>query len=193
MESIRIVPAEEVTQGDIDYIAYRMNLAAVREIDASDDAPHEIVFRSRTDAATLIHQVDDSMVDVRYLVVKSGDLAAVVAGIRELIPTVSLDDAETLFESGGAATEVQRAVAYFGLLAPPTDDERVRSLLERAFVHPERIVRRMAVLACGYAGWPELVTPLRELAQNDPDEDVRKDAEVMVEGYAMKARGELKD
>jgi HEAT repeat protein len=56
-----------------------------------------------------------------------------------------------------------------------------------AFEHDDPRVRQAAVLAVGYVEWPELVSRLKGLSADDPDDGVRANAEAMIASMSPQA------
>jgi hypothetical protein len=64
----------------------------------------------------------------------------------------------------------------------------VIEVFEQASAQDDVTVRRAAVVASGYLPWEELRSLLERLAEGDPDEAVRRDTAVMLEGKDIDER-----
>lgn len=87
---------------------------------------------------------------------------------------------------GGSAKNLLRAV----LAAPREYDETVFDIVAEAMRSPDRQLRAAAVYATSYNLWAEYLPKLRQVASSDPDEEIRSDADMMIEIYRESGTGE---
>ena len=103
---------------------------------------------------------------------------------------------EELFEAADAVQNVPAdymlAVQRLGLGAPVDYDERFFDRIQAAFVNEVDGVRKAAVWATSWAEWPQFEPLLAQAADNDPAEDVRSDAEFLLDAYCV-ARQERRE
>lgn len=188
MIEVRRIPiAEDVQLDDVVRAAYRLNLDINNYIDGNETRPRETIYNVRGEQ-TYLHHIDDEFLGFSYIAVsgvKADDLAERIA---EEIQTVSREDVACAFLSAPTDTKAfKRLLGHAYLVAPRQFDPEFNAYFRAGFTHESPVVRRQAVVGVGYVGWPELATPLRELAENDPDADVRRDARAMLNALEDKA------
>ncbi|GAA1382100.1 hypothetical protein GCM10009639_00800 [Kitasatospora putterlickiae] len=125
------------------------------------------------------HFVADEFVDARYLVVAGDDDAGVQeasARLEAALDVWSVADLETNFDVCVYPFEQARSVLLLGAGSPERAVDSVFTRVLEAVRHKEPRVRRAAVQAMVYAGWPEYREPLAELAARDADPEVAREA-----------------
>lgn len=134
----------------------------------------------------------DAYAGCSYFFVEGRDLTAVLETHVQLalLSESWLPDQLLGAIDGATSTDMLiEALIRAGLGAPPEFDEDFFAHLTAYFHHPEVDVRAAAVLAVCYAPWREYLPLLRELAERDPDKEVRLDAGLMAEGITKRAKG----
>lgn len=96
---------------------------------------------------------------------------------------------EAIDEVAGVEGRHEAAILRAGLGAPLSFDEDVFDYLTDHFRDAEVGIRRAAVWAVSYSPWPEYLPLLREVARNDPDEDVRHNATLFIELITKREKG----
>jgi hypothetical protein len=187
----KVILDPKTPRKDAEKKAYRLDLDTLKIIQASEDAPFEIIYRSG-DGKTTAHLIDDHLLDTRYFLIEGTNAAKLAAKIRKELDSVDEKQIPALVASTKAA-EVKQGISAVALLAPAKFNKRFFSYFEKGFAHKSADVREHTVLATGYVGWPQLAEPLQELAENDSNTGVRESATLMLNGFGKKARGELKD
>lgn len=178
--TIRMPIAQRVDQKRMASIAYDLDLDVNNYIEATADQPLEIVYNV-SGLSVFLHYIEDRILRVPYLVARGDQAERLAAEVAKKIRIVTAADLERAF-SGTIAddNELQRQLAFAALLAPPTHDAKFDGYFRKGFEHDSPDVRRYTIVAVGYIGWPELAEPLKRLAENDPDADVRRDAAAML-------------
>jgi hypothetical protein len=189
-DSIRIALPPDVTAQDAGYAIYRLRWDMEDIIKKSDDRPAEAIYKPRK-LDGFAHRIDDDLLGFSYFTVTGKDREAIAEEIRKALPTISTADAKVKFEGAPNAEEKARAIKYVAITAPETKDAAALALFDKALHDESSEVRQAAILATGYAGWPELADLLRDVAENDADQEVRDDAADMLEGFGKQSRGEL--
>jgi HEAT repeat protein len=92
-----------------------------------------------------------------------------------------LDEALEALAGATDAPGIVDGLYFVAASAPPDQDDRVVAALDRAAGHDDPQVRRAVIVASGYLPWPPMRALLERL-QSDPDEAVRRDAGIMLEG-----------
>lgn len=118
---------------------------------------------------------------IRYLAVLGDDAERSEALVRARIDTYTDEELDGFAATAATPADRIRALHYQALAARPDHDARVAGTVESALQDPDHRVRGAAILAAAYLEWPALVPRLRELAQSDPDELVRRDAAQLAE------------
>jgi hypothetical protein len=188
---MRIVIDPAVTTEDAERVAWNLNWDARTFVKKQQDVPYESIYETREGVE--VHFVIDHVIGERYFVLEEIRKAgAVAAKIRKEVKTISADDVPSWAEST-SAEKVKHGIAFAALLAPEKFDKRFFAWFERGFSHRNPEVREQTIVASGYVGWKQLREKLQEVAENDSDEEIRKSAKLMVEGFELQDRGELEN
>ena len=191
MESsqVKIILRDPISEDDFRPIAYFQGWLWWDKVPESEEHPYESIYTT-LDKKTSLHFVDDSLLDVRYLLIKGSNVEATAAKARSVLPT--WEDAEVLRTARGAdePEERQRAILQSAVLAAENKDPVFLEIFRQARSHPDPAVRRAAMTAISYLGWPELREIVAEYA-SDPDPEVRQDAATLLEAYELQDRGLL--
>ncbi len=188
MSGIRRIPiAESVQRDDVVLAAYKLPLDMNNFIEGNDTRPTEIIYNVRA-KPTYLHYIEDAFLGFPYIAVSGENADDLAKRVAEHVQFVSRADVARGFAALPTdATALSRLLGHAFLLAPPQFDPEFDAYFRVGFTHPSPDVRRKAVVGVGYVGWPELAKPLRELAENDPDADVRRDARAMLNALEEKA------
>jgi len=176
----RIPIASSVEKDDVVRAAYFYNLEIHDFIVGDATRPTETIYNVPGEA-TFLHYVDDALLGFPYVAVSGENAAALARWIVGQIETVSLDALTEAFASPPSdPSALRRLLGHAFLLAPECFDAAFDEYFRVGFDHLDPGVRRQAIVGVGYVGWPELTAPLRTLAEQDPDADVRRDARAML-------------
>lgn len=168
----RIALRPQVSSDDVDRAAWELDWPILDMLEKTADRPKQDVYRGDEDG-TRVHLIHDDALELRYLVIDGPSADKVAEDVKGELDTVSVTDAEQLFDGAGSADE--RATATL-LLGTASDHGEVSSTLERAAQDNAKTVRRAAVIALGLVETAAARELLQTLADNDPDEVVRGDA-----------------
>lgn len=177
----RIALQESVTQKEVTAAGWRLNWLWQDVFPRSQNNPHEIKWVTR-DKQTSIHYMEDFLIEVNYILAKGKDANEVIEQVRASLATYSEDDVRVMWEQATSPKQKVRAIYFAAIAAPQKYDPESFRFFERAFTDPDGEVRMAAIVASGYLGWPELKEILQQLTEGDPDADVRKNAQLMLEG-----------
>ncbi|HYC93811.1 MAG TPA: HEAT repeat domain-containing protein [Thermoanaerobaculia bacterium] len=181
MQNVKRVPiAPDVTEDDVAQVAYFENLDNHDYIEGDEKTPTETVYNVPGEE-TFLHYIEDEMLGISYIAFSGENAENLEKKVADKVKTVKPADVARALKSPPKDPEkLRRTLAHAFLLAPPKHDETFDKYFRIGFEHADPDVRRQAVVGVGYVGWPELAEPLRELAENDPDTDVKRDAKAML-------------
>jgi hypothetical protein len=173
-------PEEGPTIFDVARLNYWDYVAAVPE-DRDNLVPGEHVFEPEN-MHTTVRYVDDFITEVKYALLRGeapAEIQAVADTIAETVPVYTDEEILALYPQAETTADKIRAVRLTGLVAPPECEARFLRAFRAALSDPEAPVRHVALEMVGYPGWPELADLVRQRV-DDPDEDIRHDAEIML-------------
>lgn len=183
----RLVLDSSVTEEKFYPIAKIQGWLWWKTIEEMKDHPREVIFAT-LDKKTSVHFVDDSYLETRFLIFRGAEASAAHARALEVV--AHRPDEEVL-EAAKAAAGEARADSLLALaaIAAQLDRGRVVEAFRVAALAREPMVRRAAIVAMGYMGWPELRELAEAMAASDPDQGIREDASALLEGYDLQDRG----
>jgi hypothetical protein len=142
---------------------------------------------------TDLHYVEDELAKELYLVAVGQDELEKAQVLRRLESELSVRTvSEVLAELDGSplGPGAVKPVLRAGLVAPLEFSDDVYERLVAVLGHPEKIVRQAAVFGMLYTAWPQFLPSLRELAETDPDPDVRETARMALDRFASNGIGD---
>jgi hypothetical protein len=140
--------------------------------DEQPGSPFQIAWTT-ADGATTLRYVEDTVLGVRYIVA-SGPSDAIAGRLHERGVTYSAADVTEMSERARTPQQRLAVTSYAGAAAGDTPDAGLLRTLESALEDSEPEIRRVGVMASAYAGWPELLPRLEQIAREDPDAEARK-------------------
>jgi hypothetical protein len=142
--------------------------------------------------ALSLHYLEDPVSRQSYLVARSDDRekAESLASLAEKRLAVWQPD-ELLAAVDEATAPVDRAVAVIrsGLGSPDEFDDRFFRRIRDSMSHPDRRIREAALYATAYSAWPQYLPLLERAAHEDPDEERRNDARILVQSFRAEGAG----
>lgn len=164
--------------------AYDQDWDWIKTIEESEAGPREAIFMTG-DRRTAFHFVEDSFLDTKFVLVRGDEVERWMGVVRALVPHRT--DAEILAtaRTGGTIEERVRGLLDLAVVAGQLDRREVLATIEHAIGANETVLRRASLLVVSYLGWRELRSLAERMAADDPDEEVRSEAEVVVEGYEL--------
>ena len=179
-EPKRVPIASSVTKDDVVRAAYFENMEMNNYIKGDDTRPTETIYNVPGEE-TFLHYIVDRFLGFPYIAFSGKNAEDLERRITAKVKTVTPDDLAHDFTSPPEDPQaMRRLIGTAYLLAPKRFDPKFEKYFRVGFEHEDPDVRRAAVAGVGYVGWPELAKPLRELAEKDPDADVRRDAKAML-------------
>ncbi|MDQ0759473.1 HEAT repeat domain-containing protein [Streptomyces canus] len=177
----RIVLAPGVTSDDIQRFAWDLDWNAV---DAGDLAADVVVdVWTTVDGRTEIRSVEDRPIALFYFTVHGDNRDRVIGEIEEACPVWHFEDAVAAM--GRASSRDEKLVAVYAAALSATSDDRQEeiSLLRSLAQDSDPALRQAVLVATGYLGWPELISLVEEIGQNDPEEFIRHNSAILLEGF----------
>jgi hypothetical protein len=149
-------------------------------VEPSPGVPGQEIYLTDRDG-TMGYLMDDPVLGVRYLLLEGPDADALADELGGRPGFMPLDEALEALAGATDAPGIVDGLYFVAASAPPDQDDRVVAALDRAAGHDDPQVRRAVIVASGYLPWPPMRALLERL-QSDPDEAVRRDAGIMLEG-----------
>ncbi|MBE8522317.1 HEAT repeat domain-containing protein [Amycolatopsis sp. H6(2020)] len=165
--SRRLIVRDFVEGAAIRSLAEDAGWSLVGEI--ARDPDRGIFYEAKWDTGNgeFVHYVVDEFADAAYLVVANetsdATLSRIEAGLPVWSPAELLEDCYLHVYPAGWARSLRR----LGAGAPLTVEEPVLAYIRFSAEHQDAPVRRAAVWAMTYTGWPEFAEVLATLAQDD--------------------------
>lgn len=153
---------------DEDWLVHRILLP-------TETQPKKIVWLTK-DKQVAIHFVEDPMVDLDYIIVegKQEDRDKVARLIRDKLAIYDDNDIRDIVEKAETPGERISAVQHAALAAPLEFDETYFKYITDALHDPDPKVRRAALTTTAYVAWRRLKQPMEELAESDPEPEIRE-------------------
>ena len=151
-----------------------------------DSEPRHIGWVAGADDEWEVEYVDDHTLDVPYFVVKTRDADDEERVEEEVrngpFDVVTREEVIKEFEAAGSADAQLRAFRKVALIAPEKYSPEFVEYVRRALGHQDAKVRAESIGLITYFGWPELKPDIEKL-KNDPNANVRKNAQIVLEGF----------
>lgn len=180
--SKRVVLSPEVTRDDVETAAYVLRFLINNRIEHRDDQPREDIWESR-DGSTWLHEIEDHITGLRYLVIRGTDVDKTVRRLRKLLSTVTHTDALHALKDANNRDDKLLALYQLGAAAPEKANSRVVAAFKRALKDPDPDLRYAALVAIAYSGWPEMKEVVHRTMEEDPSETVRDAAGRLLASY----------
>jgi hypothetical protein len=134
------------------------------------------------DKRTEVHYVDDQPIGMRYLTLRGEGSGETAEQIREKCDLWALSEARQALRVATDRNDKLVALYAAALTAPDAQDDSLVGDF-RAVIHdPDAGVRQAVLIATGYLPWPGLVELVAQLRDNDPVEQVRENAGILLDG-----------
>jgi HEAT repeats len=168
------------------------HLDKIIQPDHENEIPYELIFKTN-DGRSSVHYIEDYVAKLSYVIVIGDDVAATVARVKNVMTVCDRDVALKMLDQAKTREQRLNALLQLGIVAPQQFDEVVFNHLTQAMSDKDPEFRRTAVWLVGYTAWPQFKEPLEKLAKSDPDDEVRGDAEILLESLkegGVNAEGE---
>ena len=188
----KIILDHEVLPDDFRAGAAHMGWELVKEYPASEDNTHEQIYRAGQDGTSTVHYIEDQFVKVRYALTRGPESEALAEQVRSILPHGPDDRVLAAAEDDGE--DLQYMVSWMlsaTVLGDQAGHDRLRALIEKRLAHENPAVRRVALLAASWLEWPDFRASIERMAEDDPDEDVRREAAKLAGAYRQRDEGQL--
>jgi hypothetical protein len=181
-DQARVVLTPAVTRDDVETTAWDLDFFIDHRTERNGDQPREDVWRT-IDNTTWLHEIEDHVTGLRYLVVRGDDVEDYVRRLRDQLATVTHTDAlEALADATGE--DKLMALYQLGVAAPPGGNQRVAAALKKELLEDDdKDMRHAAVIAIAYTGYPELKDAVKQASEEDDSEAVRSAAKGLLDAY----------
>lgn len=133
------------------------------------------------DRQTEVHYVDDQPIGMRYVTVHGEDGEAVANQIRQSCDLWAWQEAQAALRVATGSNDRLVALYAAALAAPETQNGSLVEDFRAITGDPDAGVRQAVIIAAGYLPWPGLVELVEEMRDNDPDQQVRGNAQILLD------------
>jgi|tagenome__1003787_1003787.scaffolds.fasta_scaffold20816554_1 hypothetical protein len=186
LRQLRAVLRPEVTRDAVEDTAWTLDWNIESYENPDPTTVYELVWTDDTGRAE-IHYLEDPISGASYLTVRGEEASArkVREDILRELPTVAPADARRMFHAAASRDDRLRSVYFTALSSDDTVDEKVVDLMRRAAEDLDSGVRTAVLVATGHLGWAPLRAIAEQLRDGDNDADVRRNAEVLLQGLQL--------
>jgi len=170
MSAIRVLLKENVTRGDVEYMAidYDWQLYTKQNQTESQGA-YTVWTQGEGDEQFVIIYTEDGLAELRYIAVEGTNAEKVVDQIRASIDVYTHDElVRGVADSQDVAGKVA-ALRRLGASLVGAYDAEGFAVLSAALTNSEPRVRLAAIAAIGFPAWPQFIEPLTKVQENDDD------------------------
>ncbi|NWF25889.1 HEAT repeat domain-containing protein [Streptomyces sp. PKU-EA00015] len=178
----RLVIKPSFTSDDVDFVS--MQRGWVLQKSRIPEAGAYVDVWVTLDRKTEIHQVDDQPIGTRYFTLRGSGAEEVAQEIHEDCELWSVQEALSGLHEADDRDEKLRCVYAAALAADEADAERITGEFRNVTRDPDAGVRQAVIIATGYFPHPGLVDLVRELRDSDPEEHVRENAQILLDGLS---------
>lgn len=112
------------------------------------------------------------------------DVQGIVESIERGVHPWTLKELLSAVDRAKGPEATSAAVLRAGMGAPPEFDRRFYKRLRKAVRSDDAAVRRAGIWAISYSRWAQFRPDLEAAASGEPDPELRKDAQVILDHYA---------
>ncbi|MGW7681361.1 hypothetical protein ACWGID_11505 [Kribbella sp. NPDC054772] len=179
----RLVLRESFTSDDMDFVSMQRGwvLRQARMPEAGAFVDVWVTLDGRAE----IHLVDDEPIGVRYVTVRGPGSSEVSDQVRSDCALWTTTEALQALTAASDSPGTITAGYVAALSATPDEADAVAQALLPLAEHPDPAVRRAFVVAAAYFSHPTLVERISRLASSESADQVRTDAQLVLEGLAQ--------
>jgi len=191
--SRRLVLKAPAGEDDVQRFVDELGWSRIAETPApsSDEEPAREIGWAAGPALSL-HYVEDPVSLNSYVVARGFEQTAVDALARlaeERLDTWSLDELLIAVDQPAEPLDRARAMIRAGVGAPEGFDQRFFDRISAATTDPDPMVREAALYATAYSPYPKYRAILELAAREDPDQQRRDDAWILLESFDTQGIG----
>lgn len=131
-----------------------------------------------------IHHVDDQPIGMRYVTVWGEEAKGVAEQIRQNCDVWTWREAQLALRAATDRNDKLAALYAVALAAPEAQNSSLVDDFRAITEDPDTGVRQAVIIATGYLPWLGLVKLVEELRDNDPDQQVRDNAQMMLDALS---------
>jgi len=177
----RIVLQDSVSLRDFEGMAFQADWFFEDKVERSEHTPFEVIWMLG-DGSGSVHYIEDFLLHTTYILIRSLDPDSVSQLIHNKLPVIERQEILEQFYKARSTIELIAAMYRIAAITQPTFDQALFEAIISGLSHENANLRKAAILACGYAEWPELGVPLRKVRDTDSDIAVRADAQGILQG-----------
>jgi hypothetical protein len=137
------------------------------------------------DEKVWIHYVEDPLTGTAFVTFRGEGSAAAAQMVRDDCDLWEYPEALEVLQQASGRDE-RLTAAYAAALTAPTEQDEALVEEFRAFAHDsDPGIRQSVVVATAYLPYPALQELVTELSENDPEQHVRHNAQVLLEGLHL--------
>ncbi|WP_436960259.1 HEAT repeat domain-containing protein [Streptomyces sp. SudanB182_2057] len=177
----RIVLKRDVSRDQVGYVAYDAKWR-IHSVTRESESPQRQVWITKT-GDTVITFLEDPYLGLRYVVVQGAQVSEVVHLLRASLPCWTSEEALDFLRQSSHSDEKIHAVYLVAATAPGDEDPQVAATLRNVAREEDPEVRLALLVGMGYlAEWATVRSIANSLVLNDPNDEVRRSAALLLEG-----------
>jgi hypothetical protein len=170
--SLSVALASDVTREEVKAVARERNwLWLATSGDAEGERHYELAFSDEHNTHFIRYQ-EDPVLGIALLRLEGPDPAGFAESLRAALPLLGPRTLLSMLADAGTYAETAFAIAALGASSPPEPDADWRDAFERALVHPEPELRKIALMSLSGATWPGALDLIERVAEEDEDVEV---------------------
>ncbi len=188
MKIVRVVLDESLTEANVDSAGWDLQWSIGKVIKAEGKTPKQAIYYYCDEEIqkTFIRFYEDDFIDLPFIEVYGDDpksVEFVVKDIHDSLPTHSVPEIVAMVKNATEREELFLAMRYLGIGCggePATPE--LLEMFQKWSTNPDPDIRDTAIIAMGYAAWPEFKDILEKMISTDPVPSLRKYAAHALEG-----------
>jgi hypothetical protein len=169
---LTIALAPDVTREEVKAVARdRSWLWLATSGDADGDKHYELAFSDETNTH-FVRYLEDTVLGVALLRIEGPAPADFAESLRCSLPLLGPHTLLAMLDDAGSYAETAFAIAALGACTPPEPSRDWREAFERALVHPEPELRKIALISLSDTSWPGALELIERVAEEDDDVEV---------------------
>lgn len=183
--SIRIALDPAVTRDDVETAAWDTDLFIYSRTDAANDQPREDIWRT-FDSKNWLHEIEDHIIGLTYLVAKGEDYAKLEAQLRKRLKTVTYTDALGALKRATSQDDKILWLYQLGIAARAAGKTRILTVFSQALQDENATTRQAALISLAYTEWTDLKNIVQDIGETDEDTKVSSTAKGLLGAYQAK-------
>lgn len=149
----------------------------------TESNPYEIIYLNPAQD-TAIHYIEDDFLQLAYILVRGDQDESVLQEAESVIPVYLEHEIVFFLEKAESIESKVQALHYAAITAPDTFYEYYFNRFLDALKSTDIQVRNAAIIGIGYVGWREFQPVLEQIAESDPVQVLRDNAQKLLEGFS---------